>query len=464
MTLSSTSRQQRKSMLPKPRLSSRISVRRVTSSDTTSKIARRVPPPLLEATSYNNSLSGITTTQVRAAADCNLLLPEAGLRRAGSPSRIPWSVGQTQTSSDSCPTPEQNDAFSSSFMSRTPSLEAAKKSLKVDVNVHWQCPTPPASAEIRHERFFKAQEGQGQGRTTVPAAQHKDTENNDPSAMAAVLPARHPSRRPASVSTALTFSRVDNVSPRDGGGVGIPSLAWKKSSLPSTSGSVSGKENQRPRMYPRVPPPPVTSTPAPAPIPTIPPRSIRRIAVVQPSLARASSFREASPQSRPLTIRKQLPSGAVGGSSPVRSAPGASGMLPVVGSVSAGIQALIRDIDLFAKEWTEMFEELSASAEDPEYRLSKLDTPIRIRPIGPSRTEDMGPLQIDNPAAGKGTLASINGETVHFDITPVSLTRWKHRDKSMVEDAPEEDKPVRKPSPLFQRCQYSDHYVRIEAY
>jgi len=180
MTLSSTSRQQRKSMLPKPRPSSRISVKRVTSSDTTSKIARRVPPPLLEATPYNNhSLSGITTTQVRAAADCNLPLPEAGLRRAGSPLRIPWSVGQTRTSSDLCPVPEQSEAFSSSFWSRTPSPEA-KKSLRVDVNVQYL--TPPASAEIRHERFFKAQEGQG--RTTVPAAQHKDTENNDPSVMA----------------------------------------------------------------------------------------------------------------------------------------------------------------------------------------------------------------------------------------------------------------------------------------
>jgi hypothetical protein len=64
------------------------------------------------------------------------------------------------------------------------------------------------------------------------------------------------------------------------------------------------------------------------------------------------------------------------GSSAVRSASRASGALPVVGPVSAGIQALIEDIDLFAKEWTEIFDELSAGAEDPEDRLSKLDASI----------------------------------------------------------------------------------------
>src|SRR5260370_42362538 len=111
-----------------------------------------------------------------------------------------------------------------------------------------------------------------------------------------------------------------------------------------------------------------------------------------------------------------------------------------------------------------MLQDLSAHAEVPASRFPKFSPPIRIRPIARSRIEDRGPFKADNPAAGKGTLASINGETVHFDITPASLTRWKHRNKSMVEDAPEEDKPVRKPSPLFQSCHHSNQYVRIETY
>ncbi len=138
MTLSSTSRQQRKSMLPKPRLSSRISARRVTSGDTTSRIARRVPSPLL-AVSFNNC--GTTAQALRAATDCNLSLPEAGLRRAGSP----WSAGQSRTSPDSCPTPDQSET-SSSLMSRTPSPEA-KKNLRVDVNVQYS--SPPALHDTR---------------------------------------------------------------------------------------------------------------------------------------------------------------------------------------------------------------------------------------------------------------------------------------------------------------------------
>jgi len=167
-----------------------------------------------------------------------------------------------------------------------------------------------------------------------------------------------------------------------------------------------------------------------------------------------------------LVIKKQSPS-ATASSSPVRSASGASGALPVVGSVPAGIQALLGDIDRFAKEWTEMFDELSAGAEDPEDRLSesKWDAPIRVCPTG--RPEDVGPLRVNTPEVGKGTpkrlllassgtvasvgslqgstLAGTNAETVHFDVTPASLMRWQHRDKSMVKDAPEDDKPVRKP-------------------
>jgi hypothetical protein len=240
------------------------------------------------------------------------------------------------------------------------------------------------------------------------------------------------------------------------------------------SGNFSGKENRQPRMYARVRPPPV------APIPL---HSIRRTVVAQlPS--RAASFREfeTPPPPRPLAIRKQPPLAAVG-SSPVRSASGASGALPVVRPVSSGIQELIGDIDRFAKEWTEMFDELSAGAEDREDRLSKLvDSSIRMRPTG--QHEDPGLLQTDNPAAatGKGAprqlqrgpsgstasvstfkasiLASANAEMVQFDATPtVSLTRWQHRDKSLVNDTPE-DGPVRYPNLLARRLLMFNHHIR----
>lgn len=484
MTLSSTSRQQRKSMLPKPRPSSRISARRITSGDTTTRIARRVPSPLL-AMSCNNSGSITTQATVRAAtlADCNLPLPEAGLRRAGSPSRIvPWSAaGQTRTSSDSdsCSTPDQSEAPSSPIRrSPSPNPEAKKRG---GVNV--QYPTPPASTDIKHERFFKGREGQGQGGTTIPVAAGQHQKTPVVAAGATAPPARHPSRRPASlaVSTTLTltnnFSRADNASPRDGSGGGIPALnTWKKAPFVSSS-NFSGKENRRPRMYyTRVPPPPVASAP------TIPPRSIRRNVVAQPP-SRAASFRETPPPSRPLVIRKQLPlvAPAPAGSSPVGSTSGASGALPVVGTVSAGIQSLIGEVDRFAKEWTEMFDELSTGAGDPEDRLSKLDSSIRIHPIG--QPENTGPLQADNPVAGAGkrtprqlqpgpsgyasvgtpqpsTLAGTNAETVHFDASP---TRWKHRDKSLAKDTPE-NRPVRDPDLLSKRLLTFNLYIRKETY
>jgi hypothetical protein len=365
MTLSSTSRQQRKSMLPnfpKPRPSSRITARRVTSGDTAYRIAWRVPSPL----------------------------PESGLRRAGSPSRIPWSAaGQTRTSSGSCPTPDRSES-SSSLMSRTPSssLEVKKRT---GVNVQYY-PTPPASAEVKHDRFFKSQEGRGLGRTTIPAAQHQGMRVVE--AGTATPPARHPFRRPASVSTTSTFSRVDNASPRDASGGGIPALNTRKKLAFMSNGNFSGKENRRPRMYTRVPPPSVASA-----LTTIPgpPRSIRRTVVAQPP-SRAASSRETPSPSRPLVVRKQLPLAGTVDSSPIRSASGASGALPVAGPV----QALIVDIDRFAKELTEMFDELSAGAEDPEDRLSKLDASIRIWPTSQPRPESTGPLQADNPTAAVG--------------------------------------------------------------
>lgn len=490
MALSSTSRHQRKSMLPKPRPSSRISTsRRVISGDTTSRIARRVPSPLLVA---------------------NLTLPGAGLRRAGSPSelRIPWSAGwsagQTDTSSDS-----QNQMQSkapSSLTSRSPSPEVKKRADDhVSVNVLVQFPTPPTtSAVIRHERFLlkgQPQEGRGLGlgRTALApapapaAAQHQDRENHDPQVLAvlgatAARRARRPSRRPASVSTTAltstnsTFSRVDNVSARDSSGSGsMPALLTRKKSA-FVSSNFSGKENRRPRMHIRVPPPPVSSAL------TIPPRSNhRRTAVVQPPPSRAAQFRETPPPSRPLVIRKQIPrleAAAADPSSPVGSASDASGAVPVMGSVTAGIQALVGDIDRFAKEWTEMFDELSAGTEDPDDRLSKLNALTCI-----CQLEDMAPLQVDNPvvaaAAGKGaprelqqgtsespvfvstlqasTITCANAETVNFDVTPASLTRWQHRDKSLAKDVPE-DGPVRDPDLLSQRLLTFNHYVRKETY
>jgi hypothetical protein len=115
-----------------------------------------------------------------------------------------------------------------------------------------------------------------------------------------------------------------------------------------------------------------------------------------------------------------------------------------------------------------MSDELSAGAEDLEDRLSKLvESSIRMRPTG--QHEDPGLLQTDNPAAaaGKGaprqiqrgpsgstasvstfqasTLACTNAEMVQFDVTPAGLTRWQHRDKSLVNDTPE-DVPVRYPN------------------
>ena len=183
-------------------------------------------------------------------------------------------------------------------------------------------------------------------------------------------------------------------------------------------------------MYTRVPPPNwnVASTP------TILLHSIRRTVAAQPP-SHAASFRETPPPPRPLAIRKQLPVATVG-SFPVRSASGASGALPVIGPVSAVIQALIGDFDRFAKEWTEMFDGLSAVPEDPNGSVSTLQA---------------------------STLAGTNAETIHFDVIPASLTRWQHRDKSLVKDTPE-DRPVRNPNLLSKRLLTFHHYIRKETY
>jgi hypothetical protein len=191
-----------------------------------------------------------------------------------------------------------------------------------------------------------------------------------------------------------------------------------------------------------------------------------------------------------LVIRKRLLSShSIAAAAPevassrVGSASGVSGALPVVGLVPAGIQALIGDIDRFAKEWTEMFDELSiAGAEDPENTVSKFGASPRVRLTG--QPEDAGSLQADNPVAGKGTptrkhllpvssgsAASVNtlqastyGETVHFDVMRARLARWQHRDKAMVREAPAEVKLVRKHNILFQRLPTFNYRVRNETY
>ncbi|KAI0289128.1 hypothetical protein BC826DRAFT_1161698 [Russula brevipes] len=414
MTLSSSSRQHRKSMLPTPRLSSRLSSRRAASGDT-SRIARRVPSPLVRTSGNNSSI-----TQARAprpAATYNLSLPDMGPRRAGSPSRIPWPSGQP-----SCPTPQEQSEASSLIDAPRPEVK------RVDA----QYSTPPAPAETKSEGS-KGQEGR------VIPTQHQDTENRDPA-----LPARQTSRRPA--STALTgFSRIENApsSPRDSG---PPALATKKSAL-ARSG-VSGKENRRPQTRTRVPAPPVTS------IATITPRSVRRQPVPAADPSRAS-FRETSP--RPLVIRKRpsrsLGTGASQGHSQVGPDAAAAAAAAVV--VPEGINALMGDIDRFAKEWTEMFDDLFASADGREDGLSKLGAPTRIHPA--PQSESAGdPLRTESPAAGKraqefllpealGTAASVgtsqtsaleSSNGVHFNVTPASLARWRHRDNAMVGDAP----------------------------
>ncbi|KAI9435452.1 hypothetical protein H4582DRAFT_1969488 [Lactarius indigo] len=118
MTLSSSSRQHRKSMLPTPRLSSRMGSRR-TASGETSRIARRVPSPI-------------------PAAPASF--------RSCFPSRIPSPSTQPPL-----PTPEQSEASSPA---NTPRAEGGPAEAPY--------PTPPASVETKHERI-----NDQEGRTKV---------------------------------------------------------------------------------------------------------------------------------------------------------------------------------------------------------------------------------------------------------------------------------------------------------
>jgi hypothetical protein len=75
----------------------------------------------------------------------------------------------------------------------------------------------------------------------------------------------------------------------------------------------------------------------------------------------------------------------------------------------------------------------------PALRIPRIDFRSWPRPS----TASVSTLQASTPA---GT----NAEMVYFDVTPATLTRWQHRDKSLVSDTPE-DRSVRDPNPLSKR-------------
>jgi len=429
-------------MLPTPRLSARISSRRAASGDT-SRIARRVPSPLL-ATPHNNN-NGSTGAQARVptpAANCNLSLPKLSTRHAGPQLR----------------TQEQGDVPSS--LVSTPCPEAKR------AGAQYYAPHPSAAGP-KDEQRLKAQQGHA-----VPPQQHQQPETRNPApAPLARLQHPTPARRPASTGFAAGFSRIENTSSGDGcaGAGALPSAARKKS--PFTT-SVSGKENRQPQLVrTRVPAPPVTPPVTVAVVPSVPPRSIRRTVAVVSQPSRASS-RESTPL-RPLVVKKRTSlvqaAGSLQGDSRIRSAAAAAGA-PL--GFPAAIKALVEDIDCFAKGWTEMFDGLSAGADGPEGRPSKLNSFTRIHPI--VQPENAGTCQADGPAIQKrmhrfllpvlscpagptvsvsavqaSPLVSTNGEIVHVDIKPVRLARWQHRENAMVKDASVDDKSVSNHSTPF---------------
>lgn len=381
MTLSSSSRQHRKSMLPTPRLSSRLSSRRVALGDT-SRITRRVPSPLL-ATPYDNGSTARARIPQPAAANHNLPLSEPGTitRHAGAPLRIPGPSGQT-----ACPTPEQSDA--------SPLISTPRPEVKRAADAHH--PTPPSSAEPKVDS-----EQRHEGRA-ISAAQKQEPEPRNHTAASSARRPHHNNavtRRPTSTAFAVGFgfSRVENTSPGDGAASALPALAQKRSAPTS---SVSEKENRRPHIRTRVPAPHIASASAAAAVKVAicapQPRCIRRTAAVVAPPSRVSS-QQTLP--RPLVIKKQ-PSHSSEVSSPhgdsrVKLAAAAAAAPVVV--VAAGVKALIEDIDRFAKEWTDMFDELSAGAHRPESGPSKLVSPMRMYPTGQSKGAHI--YQFDNPVA-----------------------------------------------------------------
>ncbi|KAF8266704.1 hypothetical protein EI94DRAFT_1732495 [Lactarius quietus] len=386
MTLSSTSRQHRKSMLPTPRLSSRLSARRTTPGET-SRIARRVPSPMLAAPTSLTNGSSMHVRVPHPAASRGLPPPDFGTRRACPPSRIPSPSMQP-----SFPTPGPSEVSSTASTPRTEggSAEASY-------------PTPPASVETKTERF----NGQD-GRAKIESgSQPQSTSTRGPPP-----PARNPSR--CRESTALTsFSRTENSTPVD---AASHPIAHKKLSMTS---SVSGKENRRP--------PPRTRVLVPAaPAVVVPPRSIQRTAVTHIPCS------EASP--RPLVIKKKP-------QQPLEASPAGQDLQAKSAAESvvapAGIKALIGDLDSFAKEWTGMFDELYAKSENPG--SSQADDPGE-QPSNSERAKEppiVGSGQVGEmtPSASAGSVGTI-GETVHFDVSAASLVRWQHRDNTMLKNAP----------------------------
>ncbi|KAH9044942.1 hypothetical protein EDB83DRAFT_1563418 [Lactarius deliciosus] len=425
MTLSSSSRQHRKSMLPTPRLSSRIGSRRTTSGET-SRIARRVPSPMLASPASFVSGTSMHSSVSHPAASRSLAPPEFGTLRACFPSRIPSPSVQP-----SLPMPEQSELEVSSPAS-TPRVEGGFAEAPY--------PTPPASVEAKHERINDQEKVES-------FARHQNT-----GARGLAPRARHLPRRRE--STALTsFSRTENSTLGD---ATSHSIAHKKLAMTS---SVIGKENRCPPVRARVI---VPATPAVV----VPPPPI------QPTTATLIPSSEMSP--RPLVIKKKPPH-------PLMASPG-QGLQAKLAAESAvvvppGIKALVGDLDRFATEWTGMFDELYASTGRNEGVLSNAST--RIHPTleseapRASQGDDLGEQTSNlesgrmvgaggtrpSPDCGKvgkttavlltpsmsaasiGTIHASNlvradGETVHFDVSAASLVRWQHRDNTMLKDAP----------------------------
>ena len=290
----------------------------------------------------------------------------------------------------------------------------------------------PSAAGPKDEQRLKAQQGHA-----VPP-QHQQPETRNP-AQAASARLQHPTtaRRPASTAFAAGFSRIENTSSGDGAGAGVlPSAARKKSSF---TASVSGEENRQPQLRTRVPAPPATPPVAVAVVPTVPPRSIRPTVTVVAQPSRATS-RESTPL-RPLVVKKRTSlvhaAGSLQGDSRIRSAAAAGAPL----GFPAAIKALVEDIDCFAKGWTEMFDGLSAGADGPEGRPSKLGSFACIHPSaqpenagtcladGPGMEKRMHEFLLPVPLGSTGSvsalqaslLVSTDGETAHIDINPVHI-------------------------------------------
>ena len=454
MTLSSTSRQHRKSMLPTPRLSSRLSSRRTTSGETSSRIARRAPSPMFAApTSLINtsSASAIHSRVPHPPASRSLPPPEFGTRRACSPSRIPSPSVQP-----SFLTPDQSET---SFpTSTTPRAEGG--------SVETPYPTPPASVETKHERFV-GQEGRAKIDSFSQPQRTISSRGPPP-------PARHPSRRRES-SALNSFSRTENSTSGDvtSSISHHPVVPKKLAMTTTTSSSVTGKENRRPPARTRV------LVPV-APAVVVPPRPIQQTTVTDITSS------EVSP--RPLVIKKKktpqtLMTNQVGQNSQAKSADE-----PCVAPL--GIKALIGDLDRFAKEWTGIFDDLYGSAGRHGDVVS--DGSTRIHPIvesenpETSQADDLGErsglaggtnpspdsrligeitaVSRLAPSASASSIDTIQASSTDgdFDVSAASLVRWQHRDNTMLKNAPTVIETVGSQTSIFHEYRRSSAYQMPE--